>query len=290
VGAKEGKNMKLYAVEGNRQHLDGGAMFGNAPKTMWEKWIPSDERNRIPLACRTLLVQTDDGKNFLFEAGIGAFFEPKLKERYGVEPEEHLLLKNLAQMGIAEGDIEAVILSHLHFDHAGGLLPEYGEEKLNLHFPNANYYVSKEHWEYAQNPHPREQASFIPLLHELLEKSDRLVLIDQSEHRDLKLGVTFRFSEGHTKGLMLSQIHLDSGPLIFVTDLIPGNSWVHLPVTMGYDRFPEKKVDEKKELYESVIGQKANFFFTHDPNIACATLKQDEKGNYFGEPIDINLL
>ena len=280
--------MKLTAIEGNRQHLDGGAMFGNAPKAMWQKWMQADDHNRIPLATRALLVQLDDGRNVLFEVGVGAFFDPKLKERFGIEPEEDVLLKNLNQNGVEEADIDIVVLSHLHFDHAGGLLPEYGDDPPKLKFPNASYYVGQEHWEYAQNPHPRERASFIPLLHELLQASDRLVLIDKPEHPDLNFGVTFRFSEGHTRGLMLSQLVTDEGPLVFVTDLIPGNAWVHLPLTMGYDRFPEMKVDEKRELYESLSGTEARFFYTHDPKVVCASLKKDEEGKYFGEPTDFS--
>ena len=175
----------------------------------------------------------------------------------------------------------------MHFDHAGGLLPEYGDESLQLHFPNANYYVSKETLGICSKPTLEGTRFIYPLLHELLEKSDRLVLIEHPEHSDLDFGVTFRFSDGHTRGLMISQINLNSGPLIFVTDLIPGNPWVHLPLAMGYDRFPECKIDEKKELYDAVIDKSAKLFFTHDPNIACAELKQDEKGKYFGEPIDL---
>lgn len=279
--------MKLLAIEGNTQHLDGGAMFGNVPKSMWEKWATADRWNRIPLACRALLVQLDDGRNVLFEVGIGTFFEPKLKERFGVEPGgEHLLLENLKRVGVRENDVDVVVLSHLHFDHAGGLLPDYGVPPRLL-FPKARYYLSKRHWDYAQNPHPREKASFISVLQKLLADCDRLTLIDQTTHPDLDFGVTFRFSDGHTIGLMLSQLELDSGPMIFVTDLVPGVSWVHLPITMGYDRFPELKVDEKQAFYHAVLDKNAKLFFTHDPKIACAELFRDEKGRFFAAPVNI---
>ena len=130
--------MKLWSVLGNSQKLDGGAMFGNAPRAMWAKWSPPDEHNRIDLACRALLASPLAGKTVLFEAGIGAFFEPKLRERYGVVEERHVLLESLAEAGFAPQDIDVVVLSHLHFDHAGGLLAP-GAEGLapSLLFPTA---------------------------------------------------------------------------------------------------------------------------------------------------------
>src|SRR5690242_15179634 len=154
--------MKLYSLLGNSQKLDGGAMFGNAPRAMWSKWIAPDEQNRIPLACRCLLVAGLDGRNVLFESGIGAFFEPKLRERYGVVEDRHVLLDSLRKAGFNHEDIDVVVLSHLHFDHAGGLLaawepsqdsppsgpsghlpPQAGEGKWpRLLFPNATFLVS----------------------------------------------------------------------------------------------------------------------------------------------------
>jgi len=195
-----------------------------------------------------------------------------------------MLLENLAKLKIDEGDIDGVILSHLHFDHAGGMLPEHGEDTPpHLLFPNASIYVSKQHWQKANRPHPRERASYIPILYELLEASDRLVLVEGESHKDLNFGVKFSYSNGHTIGLMLSEITTDKGPLVFVTDLIPGMPWIHLPITMGYDRFAEEKVDEKRALLERMVKEKGRLFFTHDPEVACATVVQDEKGRYSGK-------
>lgn len=275
--------MQLIAIEGNRQHLDGGAMFGNAPKEVWQRWILPDERNRIPLACRAFLFRTDEGKNILFEAGIGAFFEPKLKERYGVFEKEHVLLQNLAKYGIKETDINAVIISHLHFDHAGGLLSAYGEQQRLL-FPKANYYIGKRHWEIAQAPHIREKASFIPELHRLLKESGRLKFIEDQTIHPL---INSRFSDGHTIGLVLSEIRLRDELYVFVSDLIPGAPWVHLPLSMGYDRFPELLVDEKMKFYSEWVKHSTKLLFTHDPVMACGLLKLDDQGKFFVEAADI---
>ncbi len=275
--------MDILSLEGNTQMLDGGALFGNAPKAMWESWVSVDNLNRIHLACRSLLIKNKEGKNILFEAGIGAFFEQKLKDRYGVIEKEHILLKSLNQYGLTHEDIHAVILSHLHFDHAGGILSAFGEGKAKLLFPNANFYVGKEHWKRALNPHSRDRASFIPELNHLLEKSNRLILIDNDGKCDLSPFITFRFSNGHTPGLMLSEIHLDDGPLVFASDLIPGYAWMHVPITMGYDRFPELLIDEKKMLLEDLIIKNGKLFFTHDIKHPFGKIKRDEKGKFYAE-------
>ena len=283
--------MKLFSIEGNTQKLDGGAMFGNAPRVMWEKWIKPDDQNRIPLSCRALLLITDDDKKILFETGIGSFFEPKLKERYGVVESEHRLLKNLRNAGFSHGDIDTVVLSHLHFDHAGGLLSECKEGKEpELLFPNAKYYVGHKHWDRAIRPHFRDRASFVPKLNELLKNSERMVLVEDSGYTDLAPLITFRFSNGHTPGLMMSEIHLHSGPVVFVADLIPGRAWIHLPITMGYDRYPELLINEKKELLSDLVTKNGKIFFTHDSEVPCVGVKQDEKGKFFGEKIELQNL
>src|SRR5690606_35013925 len=142
--------MELIAIEGNHQKLDGGAMFGHAPKALWQKWASPDEHNRIDLACRALLIK-HNGKNILLETGIGAFFSPEMKGRYGVVEQQHVLLENLAKHGLNHEDIDAIILSHLHFDHAGGLLAAWQENTAPvLLFPNARIYVGKAQWQRAK--------------------------------------------------------------------------------------------------------------------------------------------
>ncbi len=283
----------ITAVEGNRQKLDGGAMFGNAPRSVWSKWIEPDDQNRIMLHCRTMLLEID-GKKILCETGIGAFFEPKLAERYGVTETTHKLLENLKALNLSENDIDFVILSHLHFDHAGGLLPAWKEQQnevLTLLFPKAKYVVGRIAFERAQKPHPRDRASFIPGMTELLEASGRLILVDNATHKDvLPHAISFVYSNGHTPGQMhtvATSVSADpdskwtaSHRVVFAGDLVPGQSWVHLPITMGYDRFPECVIDEKKSFYDQFANENSWVFYTHDHEVAMSRIQCDSKGRY----------
>jgi glyoxylase-like metal-dependent hydrolase (beta-lactamase superfamily II) len=270
----------LTSILGNAQRLDGGAMFGNVPRALWATWIAPDDRHRIPLACRCLLVE-DGGRRILFETGIGAAFSPKLRERFGVVEDRHVLLEGLAAVGVAPEDVDVVVLSHLHFDHAGGLLTPWAEGRAPaLAFPRATVVVGAEAWARARAPHARDRASFLPELAPLLEARGRLEVVAPDDARAAALGdlVRFHVSHGHTPGLLLAELATAGGPVVFAADLIPGRAWVHLPVTMGYDRYPELLIDEKAALLGDLVARGGRLFFTHDPEIAMSSVvRQGER-------------
>ncbi len=274
--------MQLYSVLSNEFKLDGGAMFGNAAKAVWEHWLPADENNRIRLATRALLAITSK-ETILFETGIGNYMEPRLRDRYGVIEPKHMLLESLSKKGISPADVTHIICSHLHFDHAGGLLGSWQDGKEpKLLFPNAQYYVGEEAWERANHPHPRDRASFIPFLQEKLTRSKRLTLV--------KKGTVFSFdefelrfirSDGHTPGLLCSDLLFGNDRLVYASDLIPGRFWVHIPISMGYDRFPELLIDEKTALLTSMAKGNSWLFYVHDPDFAVSQVRYDEERKTF---------
>ena len=278
----------FHALLGNSQRLDGGSMFGNAPRALWSRWIAPDDQHRVPLACRCLLVR-EPQRNILFEAGIGAFFPPDMRERFGVQEPEHVLIDALAAHGLTCDDVDVVVLSHLHFDHAGGVLAAHREgQPMQLVFPNARYVVGERAFERAVTPHARDRASFIPELQALLHATGKVervadpapdahgVAFSSTLGRDYPL----RFADGHTPGLMMAEVPTQHGPLLFASDQIPGAPWVHLPISMGYDRFPERLIEEKEALLTDLEARGGGLFFVHDPVVAWARVARDERGRF----------
>ena len=269
-----------HEIEGNRLRLDGGAMFGNVPRALWSRWCVPDDSGRIELATRCLLVE-DGTRRVLLETGIGVFFDPRLRDRYGVSDPSHRLIDSLSARGVSPEEIDVVVLSHLHFDHAGGLLAPWREGRPpELAFPRAQFVIGARAWERAQTPHPRDRASFIPGLLELLEASGRVVRASGATCASLGPAYTLHETEGHTPGLLHVRVQGSAAALVYCSDLIPGVPWLHLPVTMGYDRFPEKLIDEKAELLERSLVDRTWLFFTHDPKIAAARVERDASGRY----------
>jgi glyoxylase-like metal-dependent hydrolase (beta-lactamase superfamily II) len=266
---------------GNSQRLDGGAMFGNCPRVVWKRWCPADAQGRIDLTCRALLVREDGGRTILVETGIGSFFPPKLRERYGVQEEEHVLLRSLAALGVAPDDVDVIVLTHLHFDHAGGLLAPWAEGRAPaLAFPRARTVVGARAWARAKAPHARDRASFIPELPGLLEATGRLEVVEGTTSATLGDGWSFTISDGHTPGLLLPRVETPWGSVTFMGDLVPGVPWVHLPITMGYDRYPELLIEEKQALLDRIHAEGGLMVFTHDAKVAAARVAKGDDGRY----------
>jgi len=270
--------MELRSLDGNGQRLDGGCMFGNCPRSLWRRWFEPDDENRVGLACRSLLVCEDGGRKVLLEAGVGLSLPPQLRARYGVKGQSHRLLEGLRGLGLEPDEIDVVVLSHLHFDHAGGLLTPWVEGRApDLIFPRARFLVSSAAWKRASRPHRRDRASFLPEVCEQLSRSGRLLLLEKEATRNPVLGDAYQlsYSQGHTPGLLVTRVESSRGPVTFVSDCVPGVAWLRLPITMGYDRCPELLVDEKQRLLERIHAEKGWLFFTHDPSVAACRLRRD---------------
>ncbi len=284
--------MKLYTIHTGNFKLDGGAMFGVVPKSIWNKLNPADENNLCNWAMRCLLVQ-DGERLILIDNGLGDKQDAKFFSHYYLNGTD-TLEKSLTAHGFAPDDITDVILTHLHFDHCGGSVLRKGD-KLVTAFPNATYWSNERHWNWAVHPNEREKASFLQENILPIQESGQLQFIkhpyfnseSDSEWKEYPPGiVTGRFSEniavlfvnGHTQAMMLPAIKYGDKTIVFAADLIPAVAHIPLPYVMAYDMFPQTTLEEKKQFLEEAVTNNYILFFEHDLNIECCSLQRTEKG------------
>ena len=267
-------NYELHAIETGRFGLDGGAMFGVVPKALWEKTNPPDEKNRIELAARALLL-VGGGKKILVDVGNGSKYDEKLRSIFKIDSNQYNLISSLKKFSISPSDITDVILTHLHFDHAGGSTYREGGE-VKPTFPKAKYYVQREHWRAATNPTERDRASFMsedfmPLqFHSLLEYTEG--------EGEILPGVSVRLVHGHTPALQCPLITDGTTTVFYCADLIPTTSHLALPWIMAYDLRPLVTLEEKKTILNQAVDESWIIFFEHDPHVEAARVIRTEKG------------
>lgn len=254
--------------------LDGGAMFGIVPKTLWNRLIPSDDENRIPLATRNLLL--DDGnKKILIDTGMGDKWDEKNKKIYKIDYTEKSLSNSLKELFINKDEITDVFLTHLHFDHTGGST-EIINDKLVPTFPNAIYHVQKKNYEWALNPDAKDKVSYMKENFEPLAKEGILNLIEGNKnYNDV---ISFDVINGHTFGQQMIKVSDGINTLLYLADLIPTSAHINYHYIMGYDLQPLITLEEKKYYIKKAVEEDWYLFFEHDPKIAAAKISFDEKG------------
>jgi glyoxylase-like metal-dependent hydrolase (beta-lactamase superfamily II) len=262
---------RVTTLETGYLWLDGGSMFGSVPKPLWSKLQPPDERNRIRLAMRCLLLESE-GRRILVDDGIDEKFPPKLKEIYRVENDEHTLERSLAALDLTTADITDVVLTHLHFDHAGGSTRVDGG-RLVPRLPRARYYVQKKNLANARHPNPRERASYMPDDFEPLAAQG--VLQEWEGPQCPWPGIEMFTADGHTRGQQLLRVSGKQGTLYYVADLIPTASHVRIPFVMGYDVAAIETMEEKRALLTRAAEERAWIVIEHDPRVAMARPKAE---------------
>jgi glyoxylase-like metal-dependent hydrolase (beta-lactamase superfamily II) len=270
---------KLYTVETGRFGLDGGAMFGVVPKTLWSRKIDVDAKNRIPMAMRCLLVESQQtGRLYLIDDGLGTKFNEKMSAIYNVDHQHSNLLSSLEQHGFTADDITDVVFTHLHFDHCGGTTFYDDEGEIRHTFKNATYHITKKHFETATNPNVREKASFLPDNIEPLAGSDRLHLVEK--HHQYEDGFSTLSANGHTLGQQLPRFDAGGETIIFAADLLPTNVHLPLPWVMGYDMRPIETLNEKEAFLEETVEKKWYIYLEHDAQIEL--IRVHKQNNKFG--------
>ena len=289
--------MKLYSINTGYFKLDGGAMFGVVPKSMWNKLNPADENNMCSWALRCLLIE-DEGKLILIDNGMGNKQDAKFFGHYYLHGHD-TLEKSLAKHGFTKDNITDVFLTHLHFDHCGGSIEKDGD-KLIPAFKNATYWSNKNHWQWATQPNAREKASFLKENILPIQESGQLKFIEVNSEKaefiseslvvskntpplstfnsPLSTHLDVLIANGHTNAMMLPKINYNGKTIVFMADLLPSAAHIPLPYVMGYDMFPLTTLNEKNAFLTEAVENNYILFFEHDLVNECCTLQMTEKG------------
>lgn len=267
--------MKIHIINTGFFKLDGGAMFGVVPKSIWNKQNPADENNLCTWAMRCLLVEDGD-RLTLIDTGMGDKQDAKFFGYYDPHGDA-TLLSSIAEAGFQPADITDVILTHLHFDHVGGAVhfSRDGSQLLPT-FPNANYWSNKAHWDWAVNPNPREKASFLKENIYPIQESGQLKFISGGESPFSN--IDFLMVDGHTEQMMLPVIHYQDKKIIYAADLLPSSFHIPIPWVMSYDMRPLQSMTEKTNVLQNAVNEGHILFFEHDPIYQAAVVEQTEKG------------
>ncbi|MEP7079128.1 MAG: MBL fold metallo-hydrolase [Ginsengibacter sp.] len=266
--------MKLYTINTGHFKLDGGAMFGVVPKSMWQKLNTPDENNLCNWAMRCLLVETD-GRLILIDNGIGDKQDAKFLSHYYLNGDD-TLDKSLAEHGFLKDDITDVFLTHLHFDHCGGSIVRKGDQLLPA-FKNAKYWSNENHWKWAIEPNDREKASFLKENILPIQESGQLNFVSASDKNFID-NFSVKLVNGHTESMMLPQIKYKDKTIIYMADLLPSMAHIPIPYVMAYDTRPLETLKEKKSFLKEALENDYILFFEHDPKIECCDLVLTEKG------------
>jgi len=274
--------MKLYSINTGYFKLDGGAMFGVVPKSIWNRINPADENNMCSWALRSLLIE-DGNRLILVDNGMGNKQDAKFFGYYYLHGDD-TLDKSLASHGFNRNDITDVLLTHLHFDHCGGSIERKGDQLIPA-FRNATFWSNKEHWDWAITPNEREKASFLKENILPIQETGQLKFIDTAAGSNGKLGstsfadnISVRFVSGHTQAMMLPQINYKGKTIVYMADLLPSQGHIPVPYVMAYDMFPLTTLNEKKSFLREALENDYILFFEHDPHYECCTLQQTERG------------
>jgi glyoxylase-like metal-dependent hydrolase (beta-lactamase superfamily II) len=266
--------------------LDGGAMFGIVPRPLWERRIAPDDRNRIRLAARSLVaIDRDARRVIVVDVGMGDKWDAKRTEIYAVERAGLGLEAGLARLGLSRRDVTDVLLTHLHFDHAGGTTRRRSDGALELSFPRATHHIQRRNWQLAHGPSEKDAGSFLAENFELLQHSNQLHLVEGEAQ--LFPDVELIVAEGHTAGQQLPRFHGDGTHLTYCGDVIPTHAHLRPSWVMGYDVLPVTTIEEKKVLLAEALEENGILFFEHDAEMAACRLREENGEPVFAEAVEI---